>query len=42
MPALDLMPFGVRCAPWGEWLQEPVRVTMRHVGAKMQSSAHGL
>ena len=23
MPALDLMPSGVRCAPWGEWLQGP-------------------
>ena len=23
MPALHLMPFGVRCAPWGEWLQGP-------------------
>ena len=23
MPALDLMPSGVRCAPWGVWLQGP-------------------
>ena len=23
MPALDLMPSGMRCAPWGEWLQGP-------------------
>ena len=43
MPALDLMPFGVRCAPWSVWLAcLKVQSHPADVGAKDAIFSHAL